>query len=110
MARGNQHLTGAAKAASVERYREAGRKAWLKRLEAEEAVTCNIAPEHMPLWDRIGGELKGPPAARLSAFEHYMHDHPSEVIEAMCEAAEAKLSAELEKRAQDDAAASEVPF
>jgi hypothetical protein len=111
MPRGNSHLTGEALAASVSRYKLAGRRAWEKRMEREEAVTVNLAPELLPLWAVVGSEIKGTPEERLAAFEQYAHDHPSEVLDAQVEAAAAKLEALLRDRHEaDEKVSAEVPF
>jgi hypothetical protein len=98
MPRGNAHLTGSARAESIARYRRLGRRGWEKKQEREEAVTVNVAPELMPLWNRVGRSIKGTPQERLEAFEHYVHENDNEAVEAMQDAADAKLEAMIAER------------
>lgn len=110
MPRGNSHLNGAARAASVARYQAQGRRSWEVRLEKEEAVTRNLSAEQLVLWKRVGSSIKGTPEQRLATFERYVHEHASEVIESLQDAADARLAELIAQREESDLAASEVPF
>ena len=91
----------------------AARRGWDRRRENEERVTVNIAPDLMPLWERVRWGLKGTPQERLEAFEAYVHDHPSEVTQALQDAADAKLHAELDEadaRAEEETEHDTAPF
>jgi hypothetical protein len=55
-----------------------------KKSELDDAVTCNLAPDLLPLWRKIGRTFKGSPHARFEAFTHYIHDNGESIaIEAM---------------------------
>jgi hypothetical protein len=103
-------------AESIARYQAIGFKAAARRLEREEAVTCNIAPELLPLWKRVRSSIKGTPEQRLAAFQLYVHNHQAERVEALGNFADEKLEALLAERARRDEleaaelAAAEVPF
>jgi|GEM_PF-4410254 hypothetical protein len=71
---------------------------WEKRKEAEEAVTVNLAPEHLALWERTRGAFHGSPQARLERFEQYAHEHQGEEMAALQDAADDKLEAMLRSR------------
>jgi hypothetical protein len=84
----------------------AGCRSWDTRREREQAVTVNIAPDLMPLWERVRWQFKGTPQERLEAFTRYVEEHPDEVTRELQAAAERKLDAcldELDDRAEVDA-------
>lgn len=71
---------------SVSAYRAAD-----TRREREEAVTCNLAPDLLPLWQRVRGQFSGTPHQRWEAFARYVEEHPDEVDAACQDAADAWL-------------------
>ncbi len=68
-------------------------RGWETRREREEAVTVNLAPDEVALWERVKGGLKGTPSRRLEQFEQYAHEHPDEVVVSLQDRADAKLEA-----------------
>ena len=80
--------------ASVRAYR-----GWVTRSERDEAVTCNIPPELLPLWGRVRASITGDtPHARFEAFMEYAEEHPSEAIAALQDAADEKLATMIRTR------------
>lgn len=66
-------------------------KGWETRREREEAVTVNLPPDLLPLWNRVKYQFKGTPAKRLREFLEYAHNHGGEGIDALQGEADKKL-------------------
>jgi membrane protein involved in colicin uptake len=74
------------------RRQAAARKGWETRREREERVVVDLPPEHVALWERVKGQIKGEtPHARAEALEQYAHDHPGEAWLALQDQADAEV-------------------
>lgn len=76
-------------------------KGWETRREREQAVTVNIPPDLMSLWNRVKYQFKGTPEERLKAFLEYAHHHQDEGVQFLQTDADRKLNKlimELKKR------------
>lgn len=70
-------------------------RGWETRRQNDERVAVNIAPDLLPLWDRIKGQFKGTPEERFEAFDQYASEHGSEIDQAVNDEAEEKLAREI---------------
>ena len=66
-----------------------------KRSEIDDAVTCCLPPDLLPLWARIRAQFSGTPAQRLDAFLHYAGEHGGEIEQAIDDESEATLAREI---------------
>lgn len=76
----------------MSRSRAAYRAADTRR-EREEAVTVNLPPDLLPLWDKVKASFSGAPDARREAFLQYAHEHGKEAIEALDAASAIRVAA-----------------
>jgi hypothetical protein len=74
------------------------RLGWERRRERDERVVQNLDPVLLPLWERTKGMFRGTPHERYEQFMQYVHDHPSEVVKASQDAADAWLDAQLQRQ------------
>jgi hypothetical protein len=88
----------------------AARRGWEHRREAAQAVTVNLPPELLPLWERIQTAFRGSPDQRQRAFLQYVHEHPGEQIASIQAAADATLARLVaERAARQDAPPATAP-
>lgn len=66
-------------------------RGWEHRKESDDAVTANLDPHELALWEKTKGGFKGSADRRYEAFRDYVHDHPGEVGEALDDLGDAKL-------------------
>ena len=78
------------------------RRGWEHRREKEERVVQNLDADHVVLWERVKGSIRGgTPHERFEAFQRYAEEHPGEIIEALQEQADDMLEAQLAQRRDD---------
>lgn len=74
-------------------------RGWETRRERDDAVTVNMPAELLSLWRRVGASIGGgTPHERYENFMRYAEEHPSEAVQSMQDAADAKLAAMLRER------------
>ena len=86
----------------------AASRGWETRRERNESVTCNLAPELLPMWERIGGAFKGDPHTRFEQFTKYVEEHPTETIAHMQASADAMIADRDSSDALDDSSEAEL--
>lgn len=70
-----------------------------RQSESDDEVRGNIAPELVPLFERVKRKIKASDRmSRTEAFLHYVEAHPGEQFAALEDVAEARLLADLAKR------------
>lgn len=66
------------------------------RSETNEEVRQNLAPDEIPIFNRVAASIKGGErVSRTEAFREYLEAHPGEAVEAVDRLAEWKLKQEL---------------
>lgn len=106
-------MNGAAR--TVESYRAAGRKGWIRRNEIDQMVEANLPADLLPLWNRVRHIVKGSTVdQKTEAFLEYAEARQGDAMVAMIDDADRKLADLLAIRAERDARAQAaydvVPF
>ena len=70
----------------------AARKGWETRSERDQAVTVNLEPSTLALWNRTRYAFKGSAHERAEQFAEYIEENPREVIEALDDYADREVA------------------